>query len=203
MKIDPTEISIKEMYGHLVSMIYPRPIAWVSTINEAGVANLAPYSFFSGISANPPAVCFSPVNTREGKKKDTVVNIEANRQFVINVVPAALAEKMNQTSFEYDQDESEFEAVGLTPVASEIVKPPRVAESPIQMECELIQIVNLGEGPLSPHLTIGKICMVHIADDVLVDGKISSDKLDLVGRMGGAEYCRTRDKFDLPRPTSK
>lgn len=203
MKIDPEQVSLKEMYGHLVSMITPRPIAWVSTISIDGVPNLAPYSFFNGISANPPAVCFSPVNTRDGKKKDTVVNIENTREFVVNVVPASLAEKMNQTAFEYDADENEIEMVGLSTVASERVKPPRIVESPIQMECELIQIVNLGDGPLSPHLTIGRILMVHVSDDVVVDGKISSDLLDLVGRMGGSEYCFTRDKFNLARPTSR
>ena len=203
MKINPAEISIKEMYGHLVNLITPRPIAWVSTVSSEGVNNLAPYSFFNGVSANPPAVCFSPVNTRDGEKKDTVLNIEATRQFVINVVPAALAEKMNQTSFEYDSTEDEIAAVGLTPLASEMVAPPRVAESPIQLECELIQIVNLGEGPLAPHLAIGRILLAHIADEVIVDGKVSSEKLDLVGRMGGAEYCYTRQKFEMSRPTSR
>lgn len=203
MKINPAEISIKEMYGHLVSMITPRPIAWVTTVNQDGIANLAPYSFFNGVSANPPAVCFSPVNTRDGNLKDTVVNIRHNRQFVVNVVPASLAQQMNQTSFEYDHGEDELAATGLTSLPSEIVRPPRVAESPIQMECELIQVVELGEGPLAPHLTIGKILMVHVADQVLVDGKIQSDRLDLIGRMGGAEYCYTRQKFEMPRPTSR
>ncbi len=204
MELKPEEISIREMYGHMVRMISPRPIAWVSTTSPKGIHNLAPYSFFNGVSANPPSVCFSPVNTRDGNKKDTVINIEYNRQFVVNVVPDRLAVAMNQTSFEYDHDESEFTATGLTPVDSVRVIPPRLGESPIQMECELIQIVNIGDGPLAPHLIIGKILIVHVDDRILDErGQISSEKLDLVGRMGGSEYSRTRDRFDLPRPTSR
>lgn len=204
MELNPESISIREMYGHMVRMITPRPIAWVSSTNPQGIHNLAPYSFFNGVSANPPALCFSPVNTREGQKKDTVINIEHNRQFVVNIVPARLAEVMNQTSFEYDHDESEFTATGLTPIPSIKIAPPRLAESPIQMECELIQIVSLGEGPLAPHLVIGKILLVHVDDQILDEsGQICASKLDTIGRMGGSDYCRTRDRFELPRPTKR
>ena len=202
LRINPTDIPIRDMYLHLVRVITPRPIAWVSTISDDHVLNLAPYSFFNGVSANPPSLVFSPVNRRDGSKKDTVINIEHNSQFVVNVVPFSLAEKMNLTSAEFGPEISEFEKAGLTAVESEIVKPPRVAESPIQMECELIQFVHVGDGPLAANLVIGKILLMHISEEVLGDdGQIDAQKVDMVGRMGGASYSRTRDCFDLPRPS--
>lgn len=201
MQLDPTEMHPRDIYLTLVRAITPRPIAWVSTISDAGVHNLAPYSFFNGVSANPPSLVFSPVNRRDGSRKDTVINIEANGQFVVNVVPYSLAKQMNQTSAEYDAEVSEFEATGLTAIDSKKIKPPRVAEAPIQFECELIQIVNVGEGPLAANLVIGKIILMHVDECVCdEDQQIDPAKLDAIGRLGGASYCRTTDRFDLPRP---
>lgn len=203
LSIDPAEIPIRDMYLHMVRAITPRPIAWVSTISNEGNLNLAPYSFFNGVSANPPSVVFSPVNRRDGSQKDTVVNIIENKQFVINVVPFSLAEKMNLTSAEFDADVNEFEKAGLTPIGSEKVKPPRLSESPIQMECELMQIVNIGEGPLAANLVIGKILLMHVDSRVLNDDQqIDPEKLDVVGRLGGASYSRTTERFDLSRPST-
>ena len=201
MQIDPEKLGVRDVYGMLVRAITPRPIAWVSTVSDEGVANLAPYSFFNGVCAKPPTVVFSPVNRRDGSKKDTIINIESNKQFVINMVPFSLAEKMNQTSAEYDFEVNEFSQAGLTEAASEKVKPPRVAESPIQLECELNQIVHVGEGPAAANLVIGTILLMHVDDSVLDDdGNICSAKVDLVGRMGGSSYCRTTERFDLDRP---
>lgn len=201
MLIDPDQLAPHKIYQHMVRAITPRPIAWVSTASADGVLNLAPYSFFNGVSANPPSVVFSPVNRRDGSKKDTVVNIEATKQFVVNVVPYALGEVMNQTAATLDPEISEFEENGLTPVDSVRITPPRLKESPIQMECELIQIVHVGEGPLAANLVIGRILLMHIDDEIVdPDGQIDPAKLDAIGRLGGTSYATTRDRFDLDRP---
>ena len=200
MILNPQEMSASAIYHTMVSSIVPRPIAWVSTISNDGIANLAPFSFFSGVTASPPSIMFSPVNRPGGSSKDTVVNIKDNEQFVINVVPFALAEQMNLTSAEFPAETSEFEAASLTPCESVKVAPPWVKESPIQMECELIQIVEIGQGPLAANLVIGKILLVRVADEVTTNGRIDSEKLDAVGRMGGKSYSRTVDRFELERP---
>ena len=202
MEIDPTQETPRDFYFRMVSLITPRPIAWVSTLSNEGVPNLAPYSFFNGISAAPPSVVFSPVNKPDGSKKDTVINIEQNQEFVINVVSRSIAEKMNVTAGDYPFEESEFDAAGLTPLPSQTVKPFRVAESLAHFECELIQIVNVGEGPLAANLVIGKIKHLHINDDVIDEnGRVNAEKLDNVGRLGGALYSTTRDRFEIQRPT--
>lgn len=200
MILDPAEMSASAIYHTMVSTIVPRPIAWVSTVSSSGVANLAPFSFFSGVTANPPSVMFSPVNRPDGSSKDTVINIRDNGQFVINVVPFALAEQMNLTSADFPAEDSEFEAAGLTPSKSLKVAPPWVKESPIQMECELIQIVDVGQGPLAANLVIGKILLVRVDDKVTTDGRIDARKLDAIGRLGGKSYCRSLDQFELERP---
>jgi flavin reductase (DIM6/NTAB) family NADH-FMN oxidoreductase RutF len=188
----------------MISCITPRPIAWVSTVSPHGVTNLAPFSFFNGLGANPPAVMFSPVNRRDGSRKDTVLNVEATRQFVVNIVSAAVADRMNCTSAEYPYEVSEFERCGLTPVASVKVRPPRVAESLVQMECVLHEIVRVGEGPLAANVIIGRIVLLHAADSVLNEaGEIDPDRLDTIGRMGGNLYGRTRDRFAMDRPEVK
>ena len=202
MEINPSDESPREFYFRMVSLITPRPIAWVSTISNSGHLNLAPYSFFNGVTAAPPSVVFSPVNRPDGSKKDTVLNIEQNGQFVINVVSHAIAEKMNLTSGDFGFEENEFEIAGLTTVDSLKVKPPRVKESAAQFECELIQIVKVGDGPLAANLIIGKILHLHIADEVLDQrGRVDSQRLDNVGRLGGAEYSTTRDRLEISRPS--
>lgn len=202
MEINPADESPRDFYFRMVSLITPRPIAWVSTVSNAGHRNLAPYSFFNGVTAAPPSVVFSPVNRPDGSKKDTVLNIEENGQFVINVVSYAIAEKMNLTSGDFGFEENEFEIAGLTTVDSLKVKPPRVKESSAQFECELIQVVNVGDGPMAANLIIGKILHLHIADEVLDDrGRVDPQLLDNVGRLGGADYSTTRDRFEIARPS--
>lgn len=201
MLIDPSEISTRDMYQHMIRAITPRPIAWVSSVSNRGIVNLAPFSFFSGVTASPPSIVFSAANRRDGSKKDTLVNIEENGQFVVNVVNRSLADAMNQTSAEYPPEVDEFEAAGLTPIPSTRVKPPRVSGAPIQMECELVQVVPVGEGPAASNLVIGRILVMHVEDQVVdKDGNIDPSKVDAIGRMGGASYTTTRDRFDLPRP---
>lgn len=200
MEIDPETLAARDRYLLLIAAIQPRPIAWVSTISPEGVFNLAPFSFFTGIAANPMTLCFAPVNDRHGKKKDTLVNIETTRQFVVNLANEANAEKMNQTSAPYPYGVSEFEKAGLTALPSAKVKPPRVAESPVAMECELVQIVRLGEGPLAGNLIIGKVVHFHCDDRIWNDGKIRHQDLKNIARMEGAWYARTTDSFELPRP---
>lgn len=182
----------------MIRAITPRPIAWVSTISAAGAHNLAPFSYFNGICSKPAALMFSPVNRPDGSSKDTVRNIEDNGQFVVNVVPFSCAEKMFATSEEFAYEISEFATAGVTPEPSERVKPPRVAESPVRFECELIQIVRVGEGPLAGNVVIGKILLIDVLDSVLDERrKIDPELLDTVGRLGSRSYCRTRDRFEL------
>lgn len=198
---DIETLSVRERYHLLVSTVIPRPIAWVSTINEAGALNLAPFSFFNAIAANPMSVCFAPVNDRNGKAKDTLINVRQTRQFVVNIATEDNAEKMNQTSATYPYGVSEFEKAGLSQIPSFKVKPPRVKESPVQMECELIQIVTLSEGPLGGNLVIGKVVLFHVDDKIWNGGNIRHEDLRAVGRMAGNWYARTSDAFELERPS--
>lgn len=200
MEIDPAALEARDRYKLLIGTIQPRPIAWVSTVSPDGVPNLAPFSFFTGIAANPMSVCFAPVNDRDGKKKDTLVNVEATRQFVVNLANEDNAVLMNQTSAPYPYGVSEFEKAGVTPVPSVKVRPPRVKESPVSMECELIQVVTLAEGPLGGNLVIGRVVHFRCDDAVWNGGAIRHQDLRAIGRMEGAWYARTRDAFELKRP---
>ncbi len=198
MQIDPEEIAPGHIYSLLIRAITPRPIAWVSTISPSGVANVAPFSYFTGVGSSPASLLFSCANLPDGSAKDTIRNLTTTPQFVVNVVPYRLAESMVKTSFGFDYGISEFEEAGLHSQPSKKILPPRVAESPIQMECEVLQIVNVGEGAGSANVVIGKIVLFDIADEVLnAEGKIDPAKVDSIGRMGGREYCRTTDCFEL------
>lgn len=201
MQFDPQHMSARDIYFKMAQLITPRPIAWVSTVSKTGVVNLAPYSFFNGVGGNPPTIVFCPANNRHGQPKDTLRNIEANREFVINVVPFSLADQMNQTSAEYDADVSEAEACGLSTTPSQKIQPPRLADAPAAFECTLNQIVRLGEGPGGANMVVGQIEMFHVSDTVVSDdGTIDSAKLDTIGRLGGTGYTRTTERFDLDRP---
>ena len=192
---------LRQNYQLLISCVVPRPIAFVTTLSATGVVNLAPFSFFNGVGGNPPAVMFSPCNSRTGQPKDTVVNLRHLGEFVVNVVPHAIAEAMNDASFEYPPEVSELEACGFTALSSVYVKPPRVAESPVHMECRLVQIVPVGTGPLAANVCIGEVICFHVAEGFLsLDGTVDIAKLDAVGRLGGELYSFTRERFRLPRP---
>lgn len=201
MLLDFSALPPREAYQWMTSTILPRPIAWVSTISADGRTNLAPFSFFQGVCANPPTLMFTPVNNRQGGKKDTVRNLEAVPEFVVNLVSHSLSEEMNATSATLPYGESEFEKFGVATKASEQVKPPRVAAAPVAFECRLDRFVHIGEGPLAANVVFGRILLVHVRDDVLgADGKPDSQKLDLVGRLGGEDFTRTREVFSLERP---
>ena len=200
MKIDPVGLDSREIHELMVGCVVPRPIAFVSTIGEDGVYNVAPFSFFTLLSMHPTVVGFAIGRKRGGSKKDTLVNIEFSRDYVINVVSEAIAPAMNQASGDYPSHVDEFKEAGLTPVASDMVKPPRVAESPIQIECRLMQIMEFGVFPRIHNFIVGEVLAVHVQDDLIVDGVIKSDRLKAVGRLGEDLYCRTGDLFEMKRP---
>ncbi len=203
MHFDPAILSHQDAYKILTGSVLPRPIAWVSTLDENGISNLAPFSFFMGVCSRPLTVAFSPMQKPTGETKDTVRNIRLNKEFVINVVPEILAKRMNQTSANYARGVSEFESAGLTEAPSVIVKPSRVLESPIAMECKLHTMVEMGEGPGSGTLIVGVVVQFHCDNDLITsDYHIDLKKLKLVGRLSGPNYVRTTgDIFELPRPT--
>jgi flavin reductase (DIM6/NTAB) family NADH-FMN oxidoreductase RutF len=201
MLLDFSVLRPRDAYAWMISTILPRPIAWVSTISQEGKTNLAPFSFFQGVTSNPPTLMFVPVNTRDGTKKDTVRNIEQVPEFVVNLVSFTLAEQMNATSALLPYGESEFDAFGVAATPSERVRPPRVTQAPVAFECTLDRFVHIGEGPLAANVVFGRIRLAHVADAVLAsDGKPDPAKLDLIGRMGGETFTRTAERFDLKRP---
>ena len=185
----------------MTSTILPRPIAWVSTISPEAKTNLAPFSFFQGVTANPPTLLFVPVNNRDGAKKDTLRNIELTSEFVVNLVPLALASAMNDTAANLPYGESEFTKFLVAEAPSAKVRPPRVAAAPVAFECKLDRVVVIGEGPLAANVVFGRILLLHVRDDVMGnDGLPDSEKLDLVGRLGREDYTMTRETFNLARP---
>ena len=201
MIVDFSALTPRDAYAWMTGTILPRPIAWVSTISAEGRTNLAPFSFFQGVTANPPTLMFVPVNTRDGLKKDTVRNLEQVPEFVVNLVPARLAEAMNATAALLPYGESEFDHFGIAPAPSDQVKPPRVAAAPVAFECTVHQIVLIGEGPLAANVVFGRIRRAHVSGEVLgADGWPDPVKLDLIGRLGGESYTRTTGLFDLKRP---
>ena len=200
MHLDPEQASPALIYATMIRAITPRPIAWVSTLSPRGIPNLAPFSYFNGVGSAPAALMFSVVNRADGSLKDTTRNLTTNPQFVVNLVPFALAEKMVVTAGEFAYETSEFEAAGLSPIASHRVAPPQVAESPVRFECEVLQIVNVGCGPHAANVVIGKILWINIADEVLDEQhKIDPVRLDTIGRLGGQSYCRISERFEINR----
>ena len=204
MILDFTALSPRDAYNWMADTITPRPIAWVSTVSSDGKANLAPFSFFNGITGNPPTLMFSAVANRGGVKKDTVRNIEATGEFVVNLVPHALTEKMNACAALLPHGESEFDAFGIAEAPSTRVRPARVAEAPVAFECTLHTIISVGEGAGAASVVFGRIVAAYVSDAVLgVDGKVTPALLDTVGRLGGENYVTTRDVFTLKRPDRK
>ena len=201
LQFDPADRSSAEIYRLMIGAIVPRPIAFVSTVDANGIRNLAPFSFFTACSANPPVICFSPI-VRPGPLplKDTLRNIQATEEFVVNIVSEEFAEQMNACSVEVPPRVDEFEISGLTPVASDLVRPPRVAESHVQMECRLNQIITVSEKVQGGYLVLGEVLRFHIDESVMNGDKIDPDRLRAIGRMGGPTYSRTRDRFDMARP---
>lgn len=201
MFIDVASASPIEVYQHLVGIVTPRPIGWASTVDAEGRVNLAPYSFYNVFGANPPVVVFSPTIRRDGTRKDTLLNVEATGEFVLNAAVETLAEAVNLSSSEIPRGESEADLARLALLPSSIVKPPRVAESPAHLECRLLQVLKTGDGPMAGNLVIGQVLAIHVDEAVLDEqGRVDPRKLGTIGRLGGDWYCRTSDLFELKRP---
>jgi len=207
MDVRPSDLPYNEFYRILISSVAPRPIAWVSTVSASGQLNLAPFSFFNAICGKPPLLAFAPAlrvrgegTAVRGEAKDTLRNIRETGEFVVNVVTYDVAEAMNLTSGEYDSSVNEFELAKLTPRQSKMVKPPQVAESSVNFECKVYQILDFSSPPQGGSLVIGEIVSIQIDEKHLKNGRIDGDSLDLIGRMGGIQYSRTTDRFQLVRP---
>jgi flavin reductase (DIM6/NTAB) family NADH-FMN oxidoreductase RutF len=205
MHVDPQIIGTEAMYKLMIGCVVPRPIAWVSSVDANGVANLAPFSYFMAITHDPPTIAFSssPRALSGGGrgKKDTLRNVEATREFVVNMVDDALAEQMNVTSGDYAPDVDEFVQAGLEVAPSLKVKAPRVAAAPINMECRVVQIIPVGNAP--SHLVIGEIVQLHFRDDVYdpATGRLDMHRLRPVGRLAGHLYTHVHEIFEMKRPS--
>ncbi len=204
LTIDPKELPIPKLHHYLLGAVGPRPIAFASTVDESGNDNLAPFSFFNVFSANPPIMVFSPARSgRTGATKDTYNNVKIVPEVVINVVNYDMVQQMSLASSPFASDVSEFEKAGFTPIASETIKPKRVAESPVQFECKVIEVKELGDGGGAGNLVICEVTRIHIKEDVLnEDGMVDQKKIDLVARMGDNWYCRADENsmFEITKP---
>jgi flavin reductase (DIM6/NTAB) family NADH-FMN oxidoreductase RutF len=204
LSIDPAGHPSRQIYKLMTGMIVPRPIALVSTVDAEGAANLAPFSFFSGVGSVPPTLVFCP--SLHGKsadsvlRKDTLANVEATGEFVVNVVSEAIAHAANITAAEVPPEVDEFALAGLTPIPSEVVRAARVAESPAHMECKLLQIIYTSRKPGGGVIVLGEIVRFHVREDLIDNFRVDPEGLDAVGRMAGNTWTRTRDLIDLVRP---
>ncbi len=204
LTIDPKDISVSELHGILLSSVAPRPIALASTIDRAGNVNLSPFSFFNVFSANPPIMIFSPSRRgRDNTVKDSYVNLKEVPEVVINIVNYAMVEQVSLSSTEYQKGVNEFIKSGLTQIPSDLIRPPRVAESPVSFECEVDDIIELGKEGGAGNLVLSRVIKIHVDQDYLgEDQKLNTAKLDLVGRMGGMWYTRANGDalFEIPKP---
>ncbi len=199
MDIRTSDIDRKRIYKLMTSTIVPRPIAWISTVSKDGVFNVAPFSYFAGVSSSPPLLMVSVGSKETGEKKDTWKNIEETGEFVVNIVTKQLLEKMNITSMAFDEDIDEFKEADLTPEPSLIVKAPRIKESPINIECKKFEIINIGK----MGIIFGEIVNFHIKDELLNEkGYVDTKKIEIVGRLGGTEYCiiSENNTIEIKRP---
>ena len=195
--VDPAASPVNN-YKILIGSIVPLPIAFVSTVSPAGLYNLAPFSFFNAVCPEPPLVTFA--SGYRLPEKDTLANVRATGEFVVNVVTEEIAEKMNVCSGEYPAGVSEFKLSGLTPAASDMVRAPFVVESPVNMECRVVQILDLSTKPRGASLVIGEVVRFHVDEAITENLRILPEQLRAIGRMGGNEYTRTRDRFEMIRP---
>jgi flavin reductase (DIM6/NTAB) family NADH-FMN oxidoreductase RutF len=201
LAFDPGNTATGDIYKLMVGSIVPRPIALVSSLDQGNVRNLAPFSYFTACSSNPPVVVFCPIlRPVPPLAKDTLRNVMDTREFVVNIVSEEFVERMNATSAQVAPEVDEFELSGLTPIPSELIRPPRVAESHIHMECRLLQVVQVSDQPGGGSLVLGQVLRFHVREGFIENFRIDPDKLRAVGRMAGTTYVRTTDRFDLERP---
>jgi flavin reductase (DIM6/NTAB) family NADH-FMN oxidoreductase RutF len=204
--LNPKDIATGKLHAYLLSAVAPRPIAFASTINQDGTPNLSPFSFYNVFSSNPPIAIFSPARrVRDNTTKHTLDNVKHTPQVVLNAVNYDIVQQMSLSSTEYPYGINEFEKAGLTPVASELVKPFRVKESPVQLECKVNEVIALGDQGGAGNLIVCEILLVHIKESILDElGRIDQHKIDLVGRLGGDWYSRNTGNalFEVPKPLS-
>jgi flavin reductase (DIM6/NTAB) family NADH-FMN oxidoreductase RutF len=209
LSLNPADYEPRQVYKLMTGIIVPRPVALVSTVDRNGVANLAPFSFFAGVGSNPPTLLFCPVirgrndeaaESLRDLRKDTLRNVEETGEFVVNVVSDALAAAANASAAEVPPEVDEFLLSGLTPQASEQVRPARVAESPAQMECKLLQVIYTGREPGAGVIVLGQIVRFHLRKNLVENFRVDPAGLDAVGRMAGNTWARTRDRIELIRP---
>lgn len=204
LTLDPKDLPIPKLHKHLLGAVGPRPIAFASTIDKNGNPNLAPFSFFNVFSANPPIMVFSPARSgRTNTTKDTYENVKEVAECVINIVNFDIVEQMSLSSSPYEKGVNEFEKSGLTPIKSEVVKPFRVKESPVQFECKVNDVIELGQNGGAGNLVICEVVKIHIDEKIIgEDGLIDQEKIDLVSRMGGNWYCRAdkNSMFEVKKP---
>ena len=204
LTVNPKDIEVPQLHRYLLGAIGPRPIAFASTIDANGIPNLSPFSFFNVFSANPPIMIFSPARSgRTGATKNTLDNVREVKEVVINVVNHDIVQQMSLSSSPYDSSIDEFVKAGLTPIPSEEIKPFRVKESPVQFECKVNEVVELGQNGGAGNLVICEVVKIHINEAVLDDnGMIDQHKIDLVSRMGGNWYCRAdkNSMFEIQKP---
>ncbi len=203
ISFEPKEVTPQELQGYLQTAVAPRPIAFASTLDEGGNPNLSPFSFFNVFSSNPPILVFSPARrVRDNTVKHTLLNVENNAEVVINIVNYAMVQQVSLSSTEYADGVNEFEKAGFTMISSDIVKPFRVAEAPVQFECKVQQIIAMGDQGGAGNLVICEVVKVHVSKDVLdADGKIDQHKIDVVARLGGNWYSRANaGLFEVAKP---
>lgn len=195
------QLEAGQIYQYLVGAVQPRPIAWVSTLNAEGIANLAPYSFFTVASVNPPILAISHIAPRLNHAKDTLANLQAHPECVVNIVSADLAEQMNATCANLANDINEFEVAQVAAIASQQVRPPSVAAAKVRYECRLNSIQTLSNAPAGGNLILLDVVGIYLAEEVInQEGKIDGTRLDAIGKLGGDDYSYTRDTFAMPRP---
>jgi len=204
MEINPNEIPHSSVYKLLVGSVLPRPIGWISSLDEHGRANLAPFSFFNVVCPKPPTIVFCPlIRGTDGKTKDTLNNIRATKEFVVNIVTENLAQAMNLSSIEGPPEMDEFAYAGVTPSPSARVRPPRVQESPVHFECRLREVVEISSAPGGGSIVIGEILHIHVDERVMIGtDKINLAALKPIGRLAGGGYVRVTDVFEMERPKS-
>jgi flavin reductase (DIM6/NTAB) family NADH-FMN oxidoreductase RutF len=205
MEISPETLPWNSIYKIMIGSILPRPIGWISSLDPAGCVNLAPFSFFNAICANPPHVLFCPmIRSIDRAEKDTLRNVRQTGEFVVNIVTEELATRMNMTSAEVPAEVDEFFLANLEKMPSVAVKPPRVAESPVHFECRLAQILDFGDQPGAGSVVIGQVVHLHVNERVLVgEDKIDLAQLKPIGRLAGMAYTRVNDIFEMQRPPSQ
>ena len=200
MFLDLTENTNQNVYSYLVGGISPRPIAWISTLNSEGIANIAPYSFFTVASCKPPVLSVTQVNPSDKTNKDTLSNLMATKECVVNIVSQELVEKMNQSCANYPSDISEFDAANIAQAPSKLVNAPSVADSKVRFECKLREVISISNEPGGGKMMLLDVVGICIDDEVMSGGYIDPELLNAVGKMGGDYFSTTKDKFLLKRP---